>query len=208
MLRNQGSRSSHHPSYEMIRDKILNGELEGGTKIVEEKLASELGFSRTPIRDSIRRLEYEGLIVRKKVVSPTEKDLRNLFEVRMLLEGSASKAAATFLSDSELEELKECVDTGRNGSFEEIMSANERFHAIIVNASNNDVMINIIDRMQSIIYLFRHTVVFYNRPFLIDEHEDIYNAIKERNAEKAAALMQEHLQKDLEFCLHLLQRRQ
>lgn len=66
MLRNQGSRSSHHPSYEMIRDKILNGELEGGTKIVEEKLASELGFSRTPIRDSIRRLEYEGLIVRKK----------------------------------------------------------------------------------------------------------------------------------------------
>jgi DNA-binding GntR family transcriptional regulator len=45
MLRNQGSRSSHHPSYEMIRDKILNGELEGGTKIVEEKLASELGFS-------------------------------------------------------------------------------------------------------------------------------------------------------------------
>jgi len=50
--------------------------------------------------------------------------------------------------------------------------------------------------------------VFYNRPFLIDEHEDIYNAIKERNAEKAEALMQEHLQKDLEFCLHLLQRRQ
>ncbi|MEH7141048.1 GntR family transcriptional regulator [Priestia megaterium] len=185
-----------------------HGELEGGTKIVEEKLASELGFSRTPIRDSIRRLEYEGLIVRKKVVSPTEKDLRNLFEVRMLLEGSASKAAATFLSDKELEELKECVDIGRNGSFEEIMSANERFHAIIVNASNNDVMINIIDRMQSIIYLFRHTVVFYNRPFLIDEHEDIYNAIKERNAEKAEALMQEHLQKDLEFCLHLLQRRQ
>ena len=63
------------------------------------------------------------------------------------------------------------------------MSANERFHAIIVNASNNDVMINIIDRMQSIIYLFRHTVVL-QPPILIDEHEDIYNAIKERNAEK------------------------
>lgn len=93
-----------------------HGELEGRTKIVEEKLASKLVFSQTPMRNFIRRLEYEALSI--------------------------------------------------------------------------------------------HTVVFYNRPFLIDEHEDIYKAIKERNAEKAEALMQEHLQKDLEFCLHLLQRRQ
>jgi DNA-binding GntR family transcriptional regulator len=82
------------------------------------------------------------------------------------------------------------------------MSANKRFHEIIVNASNNPVMIDIIDRMQSTIYLFRKTVVFYNRPHLIDEHEQIYEAIKARDSQKAELLMKKHLQTDLEFCLH------
>src|ERR1700748_3742161 len=91
------SRFASKQAYEMIRDRILNGDLPGGTKIVEEKLAAELGFSRTPIRDSLRQLGHEGLIVNKKVVQPTEKDLRNLFQVRSLLEGSSAKSAATYL---------------------------------------------------------------------------------------------------------------
>lgn len=195
---------AYHQSYEIIRDRILNGELQGGTKIVEEKLAKELGVSRTPIRESIRRLENEGLIVKKIVVKPTETDLRNLFQVRILLEGFSAKCAASYLPDNELDNLKECVEIGKTGTFEEIMKANERFHEIIVNASNNPVMIDMIDRMQSIIYLFRKTVVFYNRPFLIEEHEHIYEAIKARDGQTAEQLMQQHLQLDLDFCLHLL----
>jgi DNA-binding GntR family transcriptional regulator len=204
MPKNEKFRPAYHQAYEMIRDKILNGDLPGGTKIVEEKLASELGVSRTPIRESIRRLEYEGLIVKKTVVNPSDTDLRNMFHVRILLEGYSAKCAASYLSESELLALKDCVDIGRSGTFDEIMKANERFHEIIVHASNNPVMIDIIDRMQSIIYLFRRTVVFFNRPFLIDEHEDIYKAIQSRDSQLAEKLMQEHLEKDLDFCLHLL----
>jgi DNA-binding GntR family transcriptional regulator len=203
-LNTDKSRPAYHQSYEVIRDRILNGELPGGTKIVEEKLAAEFGISRTPIRDTIRRLEYEGLIVKKKVVSPSEKDLRNLFNVRILLEGYSAKCAASYLIESDLSSLRKCVEIGRTGTFDEIMEANERFHGIIVNASNNPVMIDIIDRMQAIIYLFRRTVVFYNRPFLIDEHEHICDAIIARDGQTAESLMQEHLQKDLDFCLHLL----
>ncbi|MEH7120673.1 GntR family transcriptional regulator [Neobacillus vireti] len=188
----------------MIRDKILNGELAGGTKIVEEKVAAELGVSRTPIRESIRKLEQEGLIVNKRVVKPTEKDLRNMFQVRILLEGYSAKCAASYLKEDELESLYSCVEIGRKGTVEEIMRANEHFHEIIVQASHNPVMIDIIDRMQSIIYLFRKTVVFYNRPHLIDEHEEIYDAIKARDGEKAEMLMKGHLQADLDFCLHLI----
>lgn len=204
MFESDRSRSASYQSYEMLRDKILNGELPGGTKIVEEKIAAELGVSRTPIRESIRKLEHEGLIVNKRVVKPTEKDLRNMFQVRILLEGYSAQCAASYLKDNELDELYECVQIGRTGTVDEIMNANERFHAIIVGASNNPVMIDIIDRMQSMIYLFRKTVVFYNRPHLIDEHEQIYTAIKERNGEQAAALMKHHLQADLDFCLHLI----
>lgn len=198
------SRHAYHQSYEIIRDMILHGKIPHGTKIVEDKLATELGVSRTPIRESIRRLEQEGLIKGKKVVSPSEKDLRNMFQVRMLLEGYSAQCAATYLQESELVSLWECVEVGKTGTREEVMKANEKFHEIIVHASNNSVMIDIIDRMQAIIYLFRHTVVYYNRPFLIDEHEKIYHAIKERDGQTAEVLMKEHLQADLEFCLRLL----
>ncbi|MFF2446932.1 GntR family transcriptional regulator [Neobacillus sp. NPDC058068] len=205
MLRkNEKTRHAYHQSYEILRDQILNGELPGGTKIVEEKLAADFGVSRTPIRESIRRLEYEGLIVKKMVVSPTEKDLRNMFQIRILLEGFSAKSAAAYLPEDELDSLWECVEIGKTGTIEEIMKANEQFHEIIVDASNNPVMIDIIDRMKSIIYLFRRTVVYYNRPFLIEEHEHIYEAIKARDGQKAEILMQQHLQSDLDFCLHLL----
>lgn len=204
MLESNSPRPAYHHCYEILRDKILNGELSGGTKIVEEKIAAELGVSRTPIRDSIRKLEYEGLIVKKRVVNPTEKDLRNMFSVRILLEGYSARCAATFLKENEIEKLYEYIEIGRKGTKEEIMSANEAFHNDIVKASNNPVMIDIIDRMQAIIYLFRKTVVIYNRPHLIDEHEEIYEAIKARDGEKAEILMKKHLETDLSFYLHIM----
>ncbi|WP_053367704.1 GntR family transcriptional regulator [Bacillus sp. FJAT-27245] len=191
-------------TYEYLRDKILHGELERGTKLTEEKLAQELGVSRTPIRESIRRLEQEGLVKQKRVVNPTETDLRNLFQVRILLEGFAAKSAATYMGEMDLKKLEECVRVGRTGTPDEIMKANESFHDIIVRSTNNPVMVDTIERMQAIIYLFRKTVVYHNRPFLIDEHQYIYEAILNRQADEAERLMKEHLQADLDFCLHVL----
>ena len=198
------SRSAYHQAYEVIRDRILNGDMPGGTKIVEEKLAAELGFSRTPIRESLRQLGEDFNNTPQTVVQPTEEDLRNLFQVRILLEGFSAKSAAIYLPEEDLKSLSNCIIMGREGAIEEIMEANERFHAIIVQASGNALMIDTIDRMKSIIYLFRKTVVLYNRPRLIDEHEEIYEAIKARDGEKAKQLMETHLQEDLDFCLHIL----
>lgn len=198
------SQSAYLHAYEAIRDKILNGELPSGTKLVEERLAKELGVSRTPVRESIRKLEQEGLIQQKKVVNPTEADLRNIFQVRILLEGFSARTAATYISEESLRCLHECITIARTGSVEEIMKANKTFHDQIVQASRNPVMIDIIDRMQSIIYLFRKTVVIHKRPGLIDEHEKIYEAIRTHDGDEAERLMKEHLQADLDFCLHLI----
>ncbi|OLO28089.1 GntR family transcriptional regulator [Alkalihalophilus pseudofirmus] len=191
-------------AYEFIRDKILNGELSSGTKLVEEKLALELGMSRTPIRESIRKLEQEGLIKQKKVITPTESDLRHIFQIRMLLEGFACRCASSYMTEETLQKLENCVSTAKTGSVEETMKANKEFHDLIVQASNNPVMIDIIDRMQSIIYLFRKTVVLHKRPFLIDEHQEIYEAIRAHDGDRAEQLMKQHLQSDWDFCLHLL----
>jgi DNA-binding GntR family transcriptional regulator len=205
-LKKKTQQHAYIQSYEYIRDQILNGELERGTKLIEEKLAVELGVSRTPIRESIRKLEQEGLVKQKRVVNPTDMDLRHYFQVRILLEGFAAKSAATYMNEQDLNQLKECIHIGRTGAPEDIMEANKQFHDLIVNATNNPVMVDTIERMQSIIYLFRKTVVYHNRPFLIDEHEDIFDAIVAHNGDEAERLMKEHLQADLEFYLHVMER--
>lgn len=193
-------------AYEQIRDRILNGELERGTKLVEERLAEEIGISRTPVRDAIKKLEQEGLVKQKRVVNPSDTDLRDIFQVRILLEGFAARHCAAFMTDDSLEKLKRCVDIGRSGNVEEVMAANKEFHEIIVGATHNPVMVDIIDRMQSIIYLFRKTVVYHKRPHLIEEHHDIYEAILNHDGNEAERLMKEHLQLDLEFCLNRMKK--
>ncbi|MFC4712876.1 GntR family transcriptional regulator [Planococcus dechangensis] len=193
---------AYSQAYEYIRDQILSGELERGTKLVEERLAEEMGISRTPVRDSIRKLEQEGLIKDKRVVNPSDSDLRDVFQVRMLLEGFAVRHCATYITEEALAKLKQCVEIGRTGTIDEVMAANKEFHEIIIGATNNPVMIDIFDRMQSIIYLFRKTVVYHKRPLLIEEHHEIYEAIAQHDADKAERLMKAHLQLDLEFCLN------
>ncbi|WP_342527146.1 GntR family transcriptional regulator [Chryseomicrobium sp. FSL W7-1435] len=195
---------AYSQAYTYIRDQILTGELPRGTKLVEEKLAEEIGVSRTPVREAIRKLEQEGLIQKKRVTNPTDTDLRNLFEVRILLESYAARIAATYLSEELRQELRQCVIVGREGTPEEVMEANARFHDIIVQATNNPVMVDTIERMQSIIYLFRKTVVYQKRPFLIDEHDAICSAIEAHQTTEAERLMKEHLEADLDFCLHIL----
>ncbi|WP_019124018.1 GntR family transcriptional regulator [Brevibacillus massiliensis] len=202
----QPFQTAYQHSYEYIRDKILSGELPRGTKLVEERLAEELGVSRTPVRESIRKLEQEGLIKQKRVVNPTDTDLRNIFQVRILLEGFSARCAAAYMDEETLQKLQGCITAARHGDIEETMRANKEFHDLIVQSSNNPEMINIIDRMQSIIYLFRKTVVYHKRPFLIDEHQQIYEAISAHDGTAAERLMQEHLQADLDFCLHVLRR--
>ncbi|OXM82352.1 GntR family transcriptional regulator [Paenibacillus rigui] len=198
------ARTAHQQSYEALRDMILNGTIAQGTKLVEEKLAAEFNLSRTPIRESIRKLEQEGLVVNKRVVKLSESDLRNTFELRKLLEGHAARSAAIYLSEKDLLRLERCVEVGRSGTLNEIMEVNKEFHEIIMHASNNPLMIDVFDRMQSVIYLFRHTVVYYHRPFLIDEHQRIFEAIRAHDSDTAEQLMKEHLQADLDFCLHLI----
>lgn len=195
---------AYQQAYEILRDKILNGEIPSGTKMVEEKIASELGFSRTPIREALRELEFEGLLKKKKVVQPTENDLRNIFQVRILLEGYSARLAATYLTDEDLNVLYQCVQKAKSGKTNEIMEANEIFHNIIVNSSRNSIIVDTIDRMKAIHHLLRKTAVLLKRPNLIEEHEKIYEAIKARDGETAELLMKKHLEVDMEFCLYHL----
>jgi len=196
--------SAYEKSYETIRDMIFNGDLMKGEKITETGLAKKLGISRTPLREAIKRLEQEKLIYNNRIANPTERDYQDIFEMRILIEKFAVVKAAQFFTSSDIEELDRYVEIGYTGEIQEKMDANKSFHEKIVNGTKNQLMIEYFNQMQSIIYLFRKTVLDYNRPGLIDEHRDIVKAIKDKELTKAEQLMEAHLKADLEFALYYL----
>jgi len=190
--------------YETIREKILNGDYTSNTKLTETKLAEEFKVSRTPVREAIYRLKQEGLIKNNRIYKPTETDFRHHFEMRILIESYAARMAANYMSESNINKLQKCIDIARKGDSDDIVQINKKYHDLIVQESRNPIMIDTVDKMGSIIYLFSRTVVLHERPFLIDEHQQIKDAILKRNPDKAAKLMKQHLKTDLEFSLNVI----
>ncbi|WP_156856350.1 GntR family transcriptional regulator [Oceanobacillus sp. AG] len=196
----------YEKTYEMIRDMIFTGKLTNGEKIVETRLAEQLGVSRTPLREAIKRLEQEKLIRNNQISNPTDQDYQDIFELRILIEKYAIVKATQFFTDDDIKIMEDLVEIGYTGDSEEVMEANKLFHEKIVNATKNNFMIETFNQMQSIIYLFRKTVLYQKRPGLIDEHKEIVLAMKDRDGEKAERLIEDHLKADLEFALYYLRR--
>lgn len=198
-------------AYEYIQERMLDGTYKGGMKLVEERLASEIGVSRTPIREAIKRLEQEGLIKNKHIYNPTAQDLIYVYEIRIALESFAAKRAALIMTTENLIELENTIKESRNslieGQSKNIYNATQRFHEIIINVCQNPIMIERLEKARTIFYLFSLRLDLYNRPHLIEEHEEIYEAIKDRNEQLAGELMTKHLYKDMNFTLEVIGRK-
>ena len=191
----------YYDIYNTLRDDILSGKITPSEKITEIGLAKKLNVSRTPIRLAITELREEGLIKGNYVYIPNETDFRDIFQVRGLLEGFAAEYCATYITEESLLKLEECVKNGFSDDEHIRLESNYLFHQILVEETHNKKLIQIIDQMQSLIRLFRITVTLQKRPRLVSEHEEIYQAIKEGNGSRAKKLIQEHIDKDLNFGL-------
>jgi DNA-binding GntR family transcriptional regulator len=198
-------------AYEYIRERMLDGTYKGGMKLVEERLAGEIGVSRTPIREAIKRLEQEGLIKNKHIYNPTAQDLIYIYEIRIVLESFAAKRAAKNMTTETIIELENTIKKSRDllmeGQSKNIYNANQRFHDLIINECQNPIMIERLEKARTIFYLFSLRLDIYNRPNLIDEHEEIYKAIKNKNEQLAGDLMAKHLSKDMNFTLEIIGRK-
>jgi len=138
--------------FHTLRQAILRGELKPGERLMEIQLANKLGVSRTPIREAIRKLELEGLVLmipRKgaEVADISEKSLRDVLEVRKVLEELAVKLTCDKIKSAQIEELKQAAEefrkTLKSSDITEIAEADVRFHDVIYEATDNQKLIQL-----------------------------------------------------------------
>ena len=182
--------------FNTLRNAILTGELSPGERLMEIKLADKLGVSRTPIREAIRKLELEGLVVntpRKgaEVANISAEDLRDVLEVRRSLEVLAISLACDKMTDETLELLYENIDAFKHSidakATSDIASVDVTFHDIIYKATGNNRLIQILNNISEQMYRYRFEYIknkeSWNR--LVEEHMNIYEAIKNRDKDLA-----------------------
>ncbi|WIF96003.1 GntR family transcriptional regulator [Caminicella sporogenes] len=190
--------------FEYLRNSILNGELEPGERLMELQLAEQLGVSRTPIREAIRKLELEGLVemIPRKgayVADLSIKDVLDVLEVRMFLEGLAAYLAAERMSEEEIEELKSILEKFENSieskDREEMIKLDKQFHDKIIEGSKNSKLMQIVQGLHEQFQRFR--VIYFNEysehEQLLKYHQAIVEAISKRDCEKAQEYAQTHI---------------
>ena len=134
-----------------------------------------------------------------------------IYEIRIVLESFAAKRAAKNMTTETIIELENTIKKSRDllmeGQSKNIYNANQRFHDLIINECQNPIMIERLEKARTIFYLFSLRLDIFNRPHLIDEHEEIYKAIKNKNEQLAGELMAKHLYEDMNFTLEIIGRK-
>ncbi|MFP4661496.1 MAG: GntR family transcriptional regulator [Halanaerobiales bacterium] len=191
--------------YRVLREAILNGNLVTGEKITEVEIAEHLNVSRTPVREAFRMLELEELI---NIIPQhgvfvagveTKKEINDIFQIRMELEGLAAYLAAKNITDKQIEKLEDyteqiekCINSNDQKGCIEVDVA---FHQIIKEASNNKWLEKFLDS------LFEQATRFRMSSFaqkgrmdaFLDEHRKLARAIAEGNPELAQKLAEKHI---------------
>ncbi len=194
--------------FETLRDAIITQVLKPGERLMEIQLADEMGVSRTPVREAIRKLELEGLVVmvpRKGayVAGVSMKDIHEVYEVRAALEMLAVTLAAERITDEELDALErqvlresEAESDQDEHALDNIIYIDSSFHDIIYQAAHNQRLVQFVNILQEQLQRFRAASL--SRPgrskTALDEHKQIVEALAERNGELAAKLAKEHIE--------------
>lgn len=190
--------------FKTLRQAILKGDMEPGERLMEITLANKLGVSRTPIREAIRKLELEGLVhmVPRKgaiVASISEKDMRDVLEVRVTLEELAVKLAIQNMEESDIDQLRRAAKKFESAviarDIVDIVEADVMFHDVIYNRTNNGRLIQIINNLREQMYRYRLEYVKDARThsILISEHQDIITALEKRDVDEAKNAVRQHI---------------
>ncbi len=190
--------------FDFLRDAIMTGELKPGQRLMENTIADELGVSRTPVREAIRKLEKENFItmVPRKgayVSKLTLKDILDVLEVRRVLEGFASELAATRMTLEEVEGLKRIHEDFKRSfdqnRLEGMIEKDREFHDLIFKASKNHRLIGLVTELHEQFHRFR--LIYFNEfsdfENIVSWHQSILEAIESKDPISARIHAQDHV---------------
>lgn len=190
--------------FQALRKAILTGDLKPGERLMEIHLADELGVSRTPIREAIRKLELEGLVTMlprrgAQVAEISEKGLRDVLEVRRALDIFCAETACERIDDIGKEELKAACENFeaavKTGDASKIAKADVEFHDIIIRATGNERIVVVINNLAEQMYRYRFEYIKDEsiHSQLIEEHRALTKAITEGNLKDAEDAAGRHI---------------
>ena len=190
--------------FNTLRQAIITGEFAPGERLMEIALANRLGVSRTPVREAIRKLELEGLVLmipRKgaEVAKISEKSLRDVLEVRRSLEELAIELACQRMTDEEIDQLEQRQNAFKNaihkGNAMNIAETDEAFHDVIYLGTGNDKLVQILNNLREQMYRYRLEYIkdADKRQILMVEHEHILKALTLRHIQEAKMAVREHI---------------
>lgn len=201
--------------FNTLRQAILRGELKPGERLMEIQLANKLGVSRTPIREAIRKLELEGLVLMiprrgAEVAEITEKSLRDVLEVRGSLEELAVDLACDRISEEEIAQLKEAAKEFeialKGGDVTEFAEADVKFHDIIYFATDNQRLVQLLYNLRE--QMYRYRVEYLKRKevhhILLEEHQEIIRSIEMRDKENAKRNIRTHIDNQVKTVSHTI----
>jgi DNA-binding GntR family transcriptional regulator len=194
-------------AYASIRADILSGALREGERLTEQRLAKNLGISRTPVREAIGRLIHEGFVERRRgydtrVARFPKDELDQIFQIRRLLESYGARRAAELASEEQIALLQSLSDTmarhtppASPADFRIISQANERFHATVMDASRSPRLKALLSMAVDVGVVAR-TYDLYSEEDLLrsaHHHREITHAIAARAPDWAASVMSSHI---------------
>ncbi len=215
-IRLEGYQPLREMVFDVLMEAIRSGQLPPGERLMEVQLAEEMGVSRTPVREAIRRLELEGFVVmipRKGayVAGLSIKDIISVFEIRTALERLAVSLAAERMTDNDLEQLERMLvklsDTWKEDDVETWTELDSQFHALIYHFSRNERLVQMMANIMEQISRYRVICVsrLEVRQNSIEEHKKMVEAMAERNVPKAKKAASEHILNTQNSLIELLQ---
>jgi len=203
---------------ETLREAIVSGTLRPGERLMEIQLAEELGVSRTPVREAIRKLELEGFVVMiprrgTYVADLSIKDINEVFEIRTALDVLAAGLAVERITEDELEQLERLlVEIGElieGDDIDKIVEVDSQFHDVLYRASRNDRLVGIINNLREQFTRFRSISIQYpgRMQKSVEEHRRLVEAIASRDTDLAQQLAREHMENSEQTLLQDLNER-
>ena len=193
---NRENHSLGQKVFQRIREDILEGNYKVGEELKEQLIGEQMGVSRTPVREALRQLELEGLveIISNKgafVVGFSPEDIKDIYEIRAVLEGLCVKRAATRISELQIEALEEILFLTdfhiKNGNIEQVIKLDSLFHGILYEANGSRMLEQVLENYyQYLRKISRVSLSFSNRAVASNqEHKKIFEAIRQQDQKRA-----------------------